>query len=169
MKINLDILPRNDEGSPLDMIQDLAEAKGWVFERRDPDMLALKMPGKAHTYEAWLEWQEEFSAVLFSCTLPLDIKDEYFEAAARTLEQVNQNLWLGHFDLSAKGNVPTFRHTILLRMVPANVGFDLVQDLLDLAAAECDRFIGTFELLASGDIRLEESLTATVFETVGEA
>ena len=168
IKVKLDI-HRSDDSSPLDMIQDLAEAKGWHFERRDPDMLAIKLPGKSHTYEAWMEWQDEFCAVLLSCTLPVEIRDEHYETAARTIQQVNENLWLGHFDLSTKGSVPTFRHTLLLRMMPANVSFEITQDLLELAAAECDRFISTFQLLSQGDARVEENLTAAVFETVGEA
>ena len=42
-------------------------------------------------------------------------------------------------------------------------------DLTDLAVAECDRFHSTFKMLSSGDIRTRDTLSAAVFETIGEA
>ena len=91
------------------------------------------------------------------------------ESAARTLEHINQNLWLGHFDLSNKSTYPTFRHTMLFRMIPSGIAVDIVQDLIEIAIAECNRFYSTFQMLQKGDVGLQDNLHAATFETVGEA
>lgn len=158
------------DNSPLDLLEDLAEGKGWAFSRVDANTLDLDLPGQKATIEAAIEWQEEFSALVIACSLPMDIAPAQHDMAAQALEKINQNLWLGHFDLSTQGKHPTFRHTLLLRMVPAGIAVDLVADALDLAIAECNRFYSTFQLAQAGDAtKLHDDLSAAVFETIGEA
>lgn len=155
--------------NPLDMIEELIEARGWSFERTDDDFIMVSLPGHKVSYEICMEWQEEFSSLLFACSLPLEISEANYESATRVIEQINQNLWLGHFDLSNKGKIPTFRHTFLFRMIPSGLAVDIVNDVLELALAECNRFYTTFQMIQAGDVRLQDNLHAAVFETVGEA
>lgn len=159
----------DDDANPLDLIEDMVEGKGWTITRSDDDLLIASVQGQKAKYEICMEWQEEFSALLFACSLPLDIGPAQYEAAARTLEQINQNLWLGHFDLSNKNKHPTFRHTMLFRMIPSGIAVDIVQDLVEIAVAECNRFWATFQMVQAGDIGAQDNLHAAVFETVGEA
>ncbi|HCS22898.1 MAG TPA: hypothetical protein DIW20_04035, partial [Rhodospirillaceae bacterium] len=102
-------------------------------------------------------------------SMPVEIAEEQYEMACRTLEQINENIWLGHFDLSNKGTYPTFRHTLLLRMIPSGIAIDTIHDVVDIAMSECNRFYTTFQLVQSGDVRLQDNLSAAVFDTVGEA
>lgn len=159
----------HDDNNPLDMVEELAEAKGWKFTRDDNDFLILTMPGFKDSYEVTLEWQEEFSSVLFSCTMNIGITESHYEATMRTLEQVNRNMWMGHFDLSTEGKYPTYRQTLLFRMIPTGLAVDIINDVMEIALAECNRFYTTFQLVAAGDVRLQDNLHAAVFETVGEA
>lgn len=167
--INAPFEMTQDDNNPLDLVEDYAHSKGWKFTRDADDFLVLELAGQKTTFEVCMEWQEEFSAVLFACTMPLAISAAHFETAVKTLEQVNQNVWLGHFDLSNKNTFPTFRHTLMLRMIPAGIAVDLIADLMDIALAECNRFYTTFQLVQAGDVRLHDNLHAAVFETVGEA
>jgi hypothetical protein len=162
-------LATDDDANPLDLVEDFFESKGWTITRSEDDLMVATVPGAKAKYEISMEWQEEFSALLFACTMPVEIGLNQIEAAARTLEQVNQNLWLGHFDLSAKNKHPTFRHTFLFRMIPSGLAVDIVQDVVEIAMAECNRFYSTFLLVQAGDIRLADNLHAATFETIGEA
>lgn len=159
----------HDDNSPLDMVEDLIEAKGWKCTRQDSDFLAVEMQGQTTSFEVCMEWQEEFSALLFACSMPIAISEKNYEMATQALEHINQNMWLGHFDLSHPASRPTFRHTLLLRMIPTGIAVDIINDLLDIALAECNRFYTTFQLIQSGDARLQDNLGAAVFETIGEA
>lgn len=158
-----------EDNNPLDMIEDLVASKGWKFHREDDEFLMIELQGQKEVFEVCLEWQEEFSALLMTCSLPIKISPAHHEIAVRTLEQINQNLWLGHFDLSGRDGSPALRHTLLMRMIPAGLAVDLVHDLLDLTLAECNRFYTTFQLVQAGDVALQDNISAAVFETVGEA
>lgn len=159
----------HDDNNPLDLIEDLAESRQWKFVRDDETFMSITLPGQNANYDVALEWQEEFSSLLFAVTLKLEIAEAQYESAARTIEQINQNLWMGHFDLSNKGKFPTFRQTFLFRMIPAGIAIDIVNDAMEVALAECNRFYSTFQLVQAGDVRLHDNLSAAVFETVGEA
>ena len=163
-----DIQPE-DDNNPLDLVEEVLETRGWKFNREDDVFLTATIQGTTEKYEVCMEWQEEFSSLLFACSLPVAIDEKNYEAAVKTLEQINQNMWLGHFDLSNKGRFPTFRHTLLFRMIPTGLAVDIVNDVLEIALAECNRFYTTFQLVQAGDVRLQDNLDAAVFETVGEA
>lgn len=163
------VFAAHGNSNPLDMIEELAANKGWRRARHDEDLMTVIVSGDTGEYEICMEWQDEFSALLFACSLPLEIGEANYEIAARTIEQINQNLWMGHFDLSNKNMFPTYRYTLLCRLIPAGIAVDIVSDILDIAVAECNRFYSTFQLVQAGDVRLQENLHAAVFETVGEA
>lgn len=159
----------NDDSHVLDLIEDMAEHKGWAFTRHDDDTLTLTLKGQVAVYDMELEWQEEFNAVLFSCVMNLPMRDENRAHAAETAQRANENLWLGHFDFSTEGARPTFRHTLMLRLISSAIAAEMIGDLIELAAAECDRFHTTFSMLSAGDTRMQDALHAAIFETVGEA
>jgi hypothetical protein len=159
----------HDDNNPVDMVEELAASKSWAFSRYDDCTLNVSLPGQKTKFDVSLEWQEEFSSLLIACSLPLEISPANYEMAVQALEKINQNLWLGHFDLSNHNKYPTFRHTLLLRMIPTGIAIDLVADIFDIATAECNRFYTTFQLAQAGDVRLHDDLSAAVFETIGEA
>lgn len=159
----------HDDNSPVNLIEEFAQSKGWQFNRVDDLLISIALPGNKTTFEANIEWQEEFCSLLIAVSLPIEIAEANHEMAIQAMEKMNQNMWLGHFDLSNRNKFPTFRHNLLLRMVPAGIGVDLVADVLDIAAAECNRFYNTFQLAQAGDVRLHDDLHAAVFETIGEA
>jgi len=162
-------LAQDDDANPLDLVEDFVESKGWQVTRSEDDLMIFTVPGQKAKFEVCMEWQEEFSALLFACSMPLNIAPDQREAAAKATEQINQNLWLGHFDLSNKNTHPTFRHTLLFRMIPSGIAVDIVQDVVEIAIAECNRFYSTFLLVQAGDTGLQDNLHAATFETIGEA
>lgn len=159
----------HDTSNPLDMVEDFVAGKGWACARHDDDLMTVVVQGQKEPLEICMEWQDEFSALLFACSVPLEIKEEQYDIAARALEHINQNMWMGHFDLSNKGKFPTFRYTLLCRLIPASVAVEIVADILEIALSECHRFHGTFQLIHTGDARLQDNLQAAIFDTVGEA
>lgn len=160
-----------DDGNPLSQVEEFAVSKGWRFVRHDEDFLAVFIKGPKGEYEISLEWQDEFSALLLGCPLKIRLSEAQYEMGAKAVEQINQNIWLGHFDLSSHDDihVPTFRYTLLCRMFQTGGAVEIVADLIDLTVSECNRFFTVFELLAAGDVRLEDNLHAVTYETIGRA
>ena len=83
------------------------------------------------------------------------------------LAQLNERLWLGHFDLWTEESVPLFRHTLLVRGGPLTP--EHVEEVVDIAVSECERAYPAFQFVIWGGKTADEAITAAMFETVGEA
>ncbi|HEX5319666.1 MAG TPA: YbjN domain-containing protein, partial [Stellaceae bacterium] len=84
------------------------------------------------------------------------------------LSLANEKLWLGHFDLSAGDNLPAFRHAVLLRGVAAPTP-EQIEDLVEIAVAECERFYPAFQLVIWGGKPAEEAMATAMIDPIGEA
>ena len=157
------------ENNPLDMVEDIAEEKEWQFSRSDDDRMKIVIDGLKSKIEVNIEWQEEYAAILLACSMPITITEENYEITAQAIEKINSSLWLGHFELMGDDMLPSFRHTLLLRAIPASLSSSMIEDVINIAISECDRFYTSFKLAQAGDILLHDGLNAVTFETVGEA
>ena len=70
-------------------------------------------------------------------------------------------------DLSEE-SIPVFRHTMPLRGL-RQVSTAQMEDLVNAAVAECERFYPALHLLLWGGQSVEEALRLSLMETVGEA
>ena len=61
----------------------------------------------------------------------------------------NEKLWLGHFDLWSDEGLPVFRHAVLFRDGTGASG-ELIEDLVDIAVSECERFYPAFQFVIWG-------------------
>src|SRR5207302_6114358 len=61
----------------------------------------------------------------------------------------------GHFDLAAGDASPAFRYAILLRGI-ATASFEQVEEPVDIALSECERFYPAFQLVIWGGKPPEE-------------
>ena len=84
------------------------------------------------------------------------------------LAAVNERLWLGHFDLGSDEEMPMFRHTVPLRGL-SGASVEQLEDLVDSAFTECERFYPAFQFVIWGGKGAHEAIAAALFETVGEA
>jgi hypothetical protein len=145
-------------GNPLDSVEDFLSGNDWVFSRPNPDELTVGILGRIGSYRLTFLWQEEFSAMQFFCEYDLRVPKERMETAGRALRVINERIWLGHFDLPESG-LPCFRHTSLFRGWMHASGAEHIEDLVEIALAECERHHNIFNMLA-GSLYLDESIMA---------
>ena len=81
---------------------------------------------------------------------------------------VNENLWIGHFDLVAEGAAPVYRHTVPLRGA-AGASAEQLEDLIDAAVVECERFYPALQLVVWGGRSIADALTVARMDTIGRA
>lgn len=154
--------------NPLDLLEELVFANDWPFDRASDFELVVEIGGHWCDYHMGFVWQEEVGAIFFSCQLEQRIPDTRRDVVHGLLAAVNQTLWLGHFDLSTEDAMPLFRHTIPLRGVP-RASVELLEDLVDTALQECERFYPALQLVLWGGQTPSEALTVAMMDTVGEA
>lgn len=139
-----------DVSNPLDSVEDILHANDWIFDRMTEDELQVQITGKMGEYKLFFHWQEQYSAMQFVCQYDLDVKREAMDMAAKTMTSINSGLWLGHFDFRENTEIPCFRHTTLFRGQTQTSGAEHMEDLVDIALAECERYYPVFDILSRG-------------------
>jgi hypothetical protein len=161
-------LERERAANPLDVIEQIIGANEWAFERRSDGEMAAEAPGKWCDYGLFFSWSQEISAMHFSCAFDLKVpagkRDKLFEL----LSLANEKLWIGHFGLESEEGVPVFRHSVLLRGAPG-ASAESLEDMVDIAMTECERFYPAFQFVLWGGKSPAEALQAAMLDCVGEA
>ncbi len=155
-------------GNPLDLVERIAIANDWTYDRTAEDELAAELPGQWCNYRMWFSWQNDMGIFHLACALDVKVPQAKRVGLYHLLALANEKLWLGHFDLWSDEGVPVFRHAILVRD-NAGVGVEALEDLTELALGECERFFPAFQFHLWGGKAPAEALTAALLETEGEA
>lgn len=158
-----------DISNPLDSIEDMLTGNEWAFNRLNDDELTVKVAGKQGEYQLTFIWQDEYSAMQFFCEYDFIVPQDRTVLTGSALRRINENLWLGHFDVSSRTQAPVFRHTSLFRGNTQSSGADHIEDLVDIALAECERYHNIFTMLAACRDLTEAHLTFALSDAAGEA
>lgn len=153
---------------PLDVVEQVMSLQGWDFRRSHDDDVAAQYRGKWCDYSLHFAWSVEFNAVHFTCAFDARVPDAKRRQAHDLLALINDRLWLGHFGIWQPEGLPMFRHAVLLRGAPP-LSESQVEDLLDIAIAECERFYPAFQYVVWAGKSPQEALNAAIIEPVGEA
>ncbi len=158
-----------DVSNPLDSVEEILYANDWIFDRMTEDELTVQITGKMGEYKLFFHWQEQYSAMKFVCQYDLDVKREAMDMASKTMTSINSGLWLGHFDFREGTEIPCFRHTTLFRGQTQTSGADHIEDLVDIALAECERFYPVFDILSRGLPANDCDLSLALMTVAGES
>ncbi len=172
----------DEVSNPIDGLEDIMLRNDWVFERRTEDELTVQITGKMGEYRMAFIWQEEFSAIQFICAPDLRIHSDHFLEAAQVMNDINAKLWLGHFDMRISDKlvehagdalqstaIPCFRHTTLMRGQVESSGVEPMEDLIDVAIAECERYFMTFSLLSETAVNDANQLSFAMMDVAGSS
>ena len=154
--------------NPLDVVEQIASANDWHFDRRNDAEMAIQAPGKWCDYGLYFSWSGEISAMHFTCTFDLKVPEKARGALYELLALANEKLWIGHFGMDSDDGMPVFRHSVLLRGAPG-ASSESLEDMVDIAITECERFYPAFQFVLWGGKKPTEALAAAMLECVGEA
>ena len=155
-------------GNPIDLVEEIVVANDWAHDRASDEEMVVEISGRWCDYRLYFVWQEEISALHFSCGFDMKVPKGRRGRVFELLALANEKLWLGHFDLSAEDNSPAFRHAILLRGAPG-ASVEQVEDLVDIALSECERFYPAFQLIIWGGKTADEAMMTAMIDPIGEA
>ncbi len=164
----LSVLEPESATNPLDLVEDLVAANEWTFDRQGEDELAVQVRGQWCDLHMWFAWRIETRSLFFTCALDMRVPEGHRGVVYPLLAKINERLWLGHFELWSEEGWPTFRHTLITSR-ESPLGLRLVEELVDAARAECDRFYPAFQFVIWGGKSAEEAIAAALIEPVGEA
>jgi hypothetical protein len=161
-------LDRERSANPLDVLEQIVAANEWAFERRSDGEMAVEAPGKWCDYGLFFSWSPEVSAMHFSCAFDLKVPGKSRGTLYELLALANERLWIGHFGLESDDGVPVFRHSVLLCGAPG-ASAESLEDMVDIAITECERFFPAFQFVLWGGKNPSEALAAAMLDCAGEA
>lgn len=156
------------QSNPVDAIELIATRNDWTFERSAEDEITVSVSGQWCDYHVSFSWMEEVEALHLAAALDIKVGEPRRGEVARLLALVNEQLWLGHFDLWDAEGVLMYRYALLLGG-SADAGDEQIEGMLETAIELCERYYQAFQFVAWGGKRAREALDAALIETVGEA
>ena len=154
--------------NPLDIVEQVVAANNWAFDRRSDHEMAAEAPGKWCDYGLYFSWSSEISAMHFTCAFDMKVPERQRAALYELLALANERLWIGHFGMDSDDGMPLFRHSVLLRGA-TTASAESLEDLVDIAITECERFYPAFQFVLWGGKTPTEALQAAMLECMGEA
>ena len=154
--------------NPLDIVEKVAFARDWAFDRRSDDEMAIQAPGTWCDYSLYFAWNTEAVAVQFTCAFDMRVPPAKQARVHELLALVNENMWLGHFSLWSDEGLPMFRHALPLRGAGGPT-VEQLDDIVETAIADCDRYYPAFQYVIWGDRTAAEAVAVALVDTMGEA
>jgi hypothetical protein len=157
-------------GSPIHTLAAWFAAQGFTHERVGEEEVVATADGAWGKYELRGIWREDDCVLQFLALPDVTIQSDKFAVMYETLGLINEQMWLGHFELWSGSGAIVFRHATLLENQegPA-LDIDQADALIESAIGELDRFYPVFQFVLWGDKSPAEALAAAMVETHGEA
>ncbi|MFT6659855.1 YbjN domain-containing protein [Maritalea sp.] len=153
---------------PVDIIEHIAGINDWSFERADADEISISIRGGWSDYHVSFSWMENLESLHIACAFDLKIPEARRIEVKQLISKVNEQLWIGHFDIWNKENMVLFRNSHLL-CGGAEVTPQQCEALLHSAVESCDQYYQAFQFVVWAGKPADEALSHVMFETVGSA
>ncbi len=154
--------------NPLDVVERLASGNDWSFERSSDDEITILVTGKWTDYQVSYTWMDGIEALHLACAFDLKVPERRRAEIQQLIGMINEQMWVGHFDLWTKEGIVMFRHALMLSGGVAASGKQC-EALLGNALDACERYFTAFQFVVWAGKSARESLDAAMFETSGEA
>lgn len=153
--------------NPIDVVEQLAAAHDWAVDRTGDDELTLVVGGNWTDYHVSLNWRDDLEALHLACAFDFRVPENRLGEMYRLVAQINEQLWLGHFDLWTQEGLVMFRHALLLNGAVVTTG--QCEALLRAALEGCERYYQAFQFVVWAGKESREALVSTMFQTEGQA
>lgn len=153
---------------PVDVVERLASLNEWAFDRAEDDEISILVSGDWANYDIAFTWIPDIESLHVSCSFDLKAPERKRAAIAELTQLVNEQLWIGHFDLWSGQNLIMFRHSFCL------AGGAMASDaqcgaVVKAAVAACETFYQAFQFVVWADREPREAIAYAAFETRGSA
>ena len=154
--------------NPLDLFERLASLNNWTFDRDSDDELSVSVTGGWSEYHVAITWLAEVEALHIACAFDLKVPERRRGEVLQLVSLVNEQLWLGHFDLWSSESVVMYRHALLLSG-GAEPTDEQAAALIKSAIDACERYYQAFQFVVWAGKTAREGLEGAMLETAGEA
>lgn len=153
--------------NPVDTIEHIAALNDWAFDRSGDNEISISVAGGWTDYHISFTWMDEIEALHLACAFDLKIPEGRRREVVDLISKINEQLWIGHFDMWKQEGVVIFRHALPLAGTEASAR--QCEALLDAAVDSCERYYQSFQFVVWAGKQADEAIESVLFETAGEA
>ena len=158
----------SSSANPVDLIEQIAASHDWAFDRSGEDEITISVTGAFCDYNLSMSWMGALEALHLACAFDFKVQERRKSEVMQLLALVNEQLWLGHFDLWQAEGVIMYRNALLLTE-GMEAGTAQLEAMLAAAVEACERYYQAFQFVIWAGKAPEDALAAVLFETHGEA
>ena len=101
-------------GHPVDLVEHVASVHDWAFDRLGDDEISIVVKGRGCDYTVSFTWMDDIESLHLACAFDAKIPKRRRSDLLQILALVNEQLWIGHFDIWDADSVVMFRHALFL-------------------------------------------------------
>src|SRR3978361_25733 len=154
--------------NPLAVVEDIAADNNWSFERSGEDEVTIVSKGDWTDYQLSFTWMNEIEALHLACAFDMKIPTARRPEVQRLIASINEQLWVGHFDIWTHTGMIMSRQALVL---PGGLTASTAQceTMLVGAIHACERYFPACQVGVGAGKRGAEAMSAAMFDTQGEA
>lgn len=160
-------IPTNEFSSPIDDLEDLVSSQDLPYMRFGKDELMVRYPDSWENFQSFWTWDKDLQTLDVVASSLLKFNEEDRPALYELLSMINNQLWIGHFDLTDEGS-PTYRHTLMFNGLKGSTA-EVVEDLFAISLSEYQRIFPAFQYVVKDKKSPKEAISLSMIETEGEA
>ena len=154
--------------SPIEVVERMATDNELPFERVVEDEIALVVSGKLADYQISFTWMNEIEVLHLACAFEMKVPELRTPEVQQLIVTINEQLWIGHFDVWMQSGMVMFRHAVLL-VGGGGVSAQQCQAMFGSALDTCERYYPAFQFVVWAGKSAREAVDAVMFETSGQA
>ena len=100
--------------NPLAVVEDVASDNNLAFERSGEDEVTIVSKGNWTDYQLSFTWMNEIEALHLACAFDMKIPQVRRGEVQRLIAAINEQLWVGHFDIWTHTGMIMYRQALVL-------------------------------------------------------
>ena len=154
---------------PMDTVEAVVSSDDrFVCERAEDGDMHFSFKCSWGESVGYFSYRHELPALLFTLGFDIQAARSRRVEAIRLAGLINENLWLGHFDVWSDDGTIIFRHAMPM-IGRDEISIGEVQAMLAAAMDAAERFQPAFQFLILGNMSADDAAAAALFEVSGEA
>ena len=154
--------------NPLAVVESMALRNDWSFERSVEDEIAIGVAGKLVNYQVSFTWMDAIRVLHFACAFEVKIPEPRLAEMQRLVARVNEQMWIGHFEIWSQDGTVMFRHSLLLDG-GVSTSDRQCEAVLGRALEACEHYFPAFQFVIWAGKSARDAMDAVMFVTSGEA
>ncbi len=154
--------------NPLAAVEDIATSNDWSFERSGEHEVTMVSKGEWTDYQVSFTWMNEIEALHLACAFDMKIAPARRAEVQRLISAINEQMWVGHFDIWTHTGMVMYRGALLLPdgLIATSAQCEA---MLIGALQACERYYPALQFVVWAGKSAQDAMTAAMFDTEGEA